>query len=113
MERPKVVCLIGSTRFRAEYERAFYDEEHAGRICLTCPCFKDDPCCKTPEDHERLDALHRAKIDLADEVYCINPLGYVGQSTMAEIAYATTKGKPIRYLFPHLMPGPQAEDTEP
>lgn len=64
--RPTVVCLIGSTRFRREYEGTFRAEEHAGRICLTVPCYKDDPCCKSPADHARLDELHRRKIDLFD-----------------------------------------------
>jgi hypothetical protein len=95
---PCVVCLCGSTRFRAAYERAFYEEEHAGRICLTAPCFKDDPCCKTPEDHARLDELHLRKIDLADEILVLNVGGYVGESTWREIAYARSQGKPIRWL---------------
>ncbi len=74
MTRPTITVLCGSTRFRTAFEKAFRDEEHAGRICLSVPCFKDDPCCKTPEDHARLDALHRHKIDVADEVLILNVL---------------------------------------
>jgi hypothetical protein len=96
--KPRIVCLCGSTRFRAAYERAFYEEEHAGRICLTAPCFKDDPCCKTPEDHARLDELHLRKIDLANEILVLNVSGYIGDSTRREIAYAQSQGKPIRWL---------------
>jgi hypothetical protein len=96
--RPTVVCLCGSTRFRELYARAFYDEEHAGRVVLSVPCYKDDPCCKLPEEQARLDALHRAKIELADEIYVINPGGYIGESTRAEIGYAIAKGKGVRYL---------------
>jgi hypothetical protein len=94
--RPKIVCLIGSTRYRHEYETAFYDEEHDGNICLTVPCFKDDPCCKRIEEQDRLDLLHRAKIDLADEIVLIAPKGHIGSSTAKEIEYATSKNKPIR-----------------
>lgn len=72
MSRPTVVCLCGSTLFRREYTQAFREEEHAGRICLTVPCYKDDPCCKTPEEQARLDELHLAKIDMADEVLVVN-----------------------------------------
>ncbi len=72
--KPIVVALCGSTRFRREYEIAFRREEHAGRICLTVPCYKDDPCCKTDEERSKLDELHLAKIDMADEVLVINPL---------------------------------------
>jgi hypothetical protein len=98
--RPTVVCLCGSTRFLEAYFRAFYEEEHAGRIALTVPCFKADPCCKTPEDHARLDSLHLAKIDLADEILVLNVGGYIGDSTRNEIAYATDQGKRVRYLEP-------------
>lgn len=100
MNRTKIICLCGSTRFRREYERAFYDLEHAGNIVLTVPCFKNDPCCKTPEDHARLDRLHLAKIDRADEVFVINVDGYVGRSTAREIAHCLAQGKPVRWLEP-------------
>lgn len=96
-DRPIVVTLCGSTRFRREYQRAFSEEEHAGRICLTVPCYKDDPCCKSAEDHARLDALHRHKIDISAEILVIAPGGYVGDSTRAEIAYASATGKRVRY----------------
>lgn len=96
--KPIVVCLCGSTRFRGEYAKAFYDEEHAGRIVLSVPCYKDDPCCKAAEDHARLDRLHLAKIDMADEILVINPGGYVGDSTRNEIAYARDARKRIRFL---------------
>jgi hypothetical protein len=94
--KPKVVCLIGSTRFRKEFERAFYNEEHAGRICLTVPCYKDDPCCKTLPEQVQLDTLHLAKIEMADEILCIN----VGESTRWEIDYCRKLGKTIRWLEP-------------
>ena len=95
---PKIVCLCGSTRFRRAYKEAFRQEEHAGNICLTVPCFKDDPCCKTEEERTELDRLHLHKIHLADEILVINPLGYIGESTRREIAHAEGLGKPVRYL---------------
>ena len=96
--QPKVVCLCGSTRFRREFEEAFRREEHAGNICLTVPCFKDDPCCKTVVEQAILDRLHFAKIDLADEVLVLNVDGYIGASTRIEIDYCREIGKPVRYL---------------
>jgi hypothetical protein len=105
--RPIVVCLCGSTRFRAEYERAFRDEEHAGRICLTVPCYKDDPCCKSTSAHVRLDKIHLRKIDMADEVLFINVGGYLGESTRRELSYAWRMGKRVRWLEPaHALPEP-------
>jgi hypothetical protein len=48
----------------------------------------------------RLAQLHRHKIDLADEILVINPGGYIGESTRAEIDYALQQNKRIRYLEP-------------
>jgi hypothetical protein len=93
----KVVALCGSTRFRQEYARAFSLEEHAGRICLSVPCYKDDSCCKSPEAHEILDTLHLRKIDLADEILVLDIGGYIGASTQSEIRYARNSGKVIRF----------------
>ena len=45
----------------------------------------------------RLGALHRAKIDLADEVLVVDPGGYVGASTREEIDHARQQGKPVRF----------------
>ena len=45
-----------------------------------------------------LDDMHRAKIDLADEIYVINVGGYIGESTRGEIEYARKKNKPVNYL---------------
>jgi len=38
------------------------------------------------------------RLTLADEVYIVDPGGYVGESTRREIAYAESLGKPVRYL---------------
>lgn len=43
----------------------------------------------------RLGDLHRAKILLADEVLVVG--AYIGDSTRAEIAYARSLGKPVRF----------------
>jgi hypothetical protein len=42
-----------------------------------------------------LDALHKAKIRLADWVLVVGD--YVGDSTRSEIAYARSLGKPVRF----------------
>jgi hypothetical protein len=102
-DRPKVVVLCGSTRFWTEMAEANLRETVAGHVVLA-------PGCNLKERHElwadpqqaeqlkqRLDGLHRAKIRMADEVLVVNPGGYVGLSTLAEISYATSLGLPIRY----------------
>ena len=45
-----------------------------------------------------LDAMHRQKIDMSDEIYVINFGGYIEESTRAEIEYAKIKGKKVSYL---------------
>jgi hypothetical protein len=45
-----------------------------------------------------LDELMLRKIDVADQVFVIDPNGYIGNSTRNAIEYATQQGKHIRYL---------------
>jgi hypothetical protein len=45
-----------------------------------------------------LDDMHKRKIDLADEIFVINPGGYIGSSTRSEIEYAILTDKPVNYL---------------
>ena len=51
-----------------------------------------------PGTKEMLDDMHRAKIDMADEIYVINVGGYIGSSTRGEIEYALKTGKKVSYL---------------
>jgi hypothetical protein len=106
MNRPKIVCLCGSTRFGKEFQSANLNETLAGRIVLSIGCnmksdkelFKD----KSPEELLQikldLDELHKRKIDLADEILVLNVGGYIGESTKSEIRYARAHGKDIRLL---------------
>lgn len=93
--RPEIVCLCGSTRFRDDYTWAARWHTQAGRIVLTCHEFERN---LTDAERAAHDELYRRQIELADEVYVINPGGYVGESTRSEIDYARKLGKPVRYL---------------
>jgi len=103
--KPTIVCLCGSTRFRDVFEQVASAETVAGRIVLTVNEFGNDGHPEKahlrpvgPAEKERLDELHKRKIDLADEVLILNVDGYVGESTRSEIEYAQTYSKPVRYL---------------
>ncbi len=103
MTRPLVVCLCGSTSFMAEMAEANLEFTASGCIVLAPGCDLKQPHplwdndIKLAELKSRLDALHRAKIDLADEVVVVSDhTGYVGASTQAEIVYAEKLGKPVR-----------------
>ena len=104
---PLVVCLCGSTRFFKEFMLANFNETMAGRIVLSVG-FYPHSSEQAHGEHigisaaqkEKLDELHKRKIDLANEVLVINVGGYIGESTRSEIDYAIAHGKPVRYLEP-------------
>jgi len=100
MNRPKIICLCGSTRFYEAFRKANLEETLAERIVLSIGCdFKsDDNLGLTSLDKARMDELHKHKIDLADEVLILNVGGYIGESTRSELEYARKRGKRIRFL---------------
>lgn len=99
LDKPIVVCLCGSTRFKEAFEKALRDETLGGKIVLSVGLFGHlEGLDMNGETKKMLDNLHLRKIDLADEILVINVGGYIGESTSREIKYATVKGKRIRYL---------------
>lgn len=101
-----VVALCGSTRFWPELAEANVRETAAGRVVLAPGCDLKQPheLWATSGQAERLksalDALHLFKVAVADRVLVVNPGGYIGDSTRAEIAYAHRLGKPVHYTHP-------------
>ena len=99
---PEIVCLCGSTRFMDEFHSANWELTLAGYIVLSVGV------CKHAEHHgaealgqdvaEKLDELHKRKIDLSNFVMVLNVGGYIGESTRSEIEYAKSQGKMIVYL---------------
>jgi hypothetical protein len=73
-ERPKVVCLCGSTRFREAYEQASRRETLDGKIVLSVGLFGHQEAMDMGGPIKAmLDELHLRKVDLADEVLVIDP----------------------------------------
>lgn len=72
--RPRIVCLVGSTRWIEEYRKANLRETIRGHIVLSIGCDKktDDALGLTPEQIRQLDVLHLRKIELADEILIID-----------------------------------------
>src|ERR1017187_2449272 len=100
---PRIVCLCGSTRFVAEFNRQRKELTERGQIVLsievvTTQAREHDPQHADPAAKARLDELHKRKIDLADYVLVLNVDGYIGESTRGEIEYAEEHGKPVRFL---------------
>ena len=98
----KVITLCGSTRFKEEYIRAQKELTLAGNIVISVGLFGHQGDDEVWEEgvKEMLDEMHLAKIDMADEIFVINPGGYIGASTKREIAYASAKGKKINSMEP-------------
>ena len=96
----KVVTLCGSTRFKD----AFYDVQKKltlqGCIVISVGLFGHSGDDQVWQEgvKEMLDDMHKRKIDMAQEIFVINPGGYIGASTRSEVAYARAHGKGIRYL---------------
>jgi hypothetical protein len=97
----RVVTLCGSTRFEAEFAEVNQRLTLDGCVVISLGMFRLPGYDWTvdPEDMRgRLGRLHLQKIRMADEVYVVDPGGYLGESTRREIAYAESLGKPVRYL---------------
>lgn len=96
----KVITLCGSTTFEAEFVEVNQRLTMDGCVVISLGMFSlPDGADHDRSDLERrLGALHFQKIRMADEVYVVDPGGYVGASTRREIAYAESLGKPVRYL---------------
>ncbi|RPK66020.1 hypothetical protein EES44_12640 [Streptomyces sp. ADI96-15] len=105
---PRIVVICGSTRFMAEMNEADLRETAAGRIVVKPGCDMKSPHAlwsdpvEAKEVKARLDELHRAKIRLADEALVVGD--YIGDSTRAEIAFARSLGKPVRFTHPEVDP---------
>jgi len=104
--KPKIIVLCGSSRFVQEMAVCAWlleKTEHVIAMGLhLLPHWYPD----CPDDHlaehegvsEDMDNLHLKKIDLADEIFVVNCLHYVGRSTTREVLYAMGKGLPLRWF---------------
>ena len=103
----KVITLCGSTRFKNEFLSAQKKLTLEGNIVISVGLFGhsgDSEVWESMDEgtltktKEMLDDMHKAKIDMADEIFVINVGGYIGDSTRSEIEYAKKRGKMISYL---------------
>ncbi len=100
----KVITLCGSTTFEAEFAEVNQRLTMEGCVVISLGMFSlpnlpdYDWTADSSDLKGRLGGVHFHKIRMADEVYIVDPGGYVGESTKREIAYAESLGKPVRYL---------------
>ena len=96
----KIITLCGSTKFKDEFIAEQKKLTLEGNIVISVGLFghSGDSEVWSEATKEMLDDMHKRKIDLADEIFVINPDGYIGASTRSEIEYAIKTNKPVRYL---------------
>jgi hypothetical protein len=100
----KVITLCGSTAFEAEFAAVNQRLTMDGCVVISLGMFSlpdlpdYDWTADSADLRGRLGRVHFQKIRMADEVYVVDPGGYVGESTRREIAYAESLGKPVRHL---------------
>ena len=99
----KVITLCGSTRFKDEFYEVQKRLTLEGNIVISVGLFghSGDDEVWTEGTKEMLDDMHKAKIDMADEIFVINVDDYIGTSTKSEIEYAKAHNKKINYLVEH------------
>ena len=96
----KIITLCGSTKFKEEFIAEQKRLTLEGNIVISVGLFghSGDNEVWSESTKEMLDDMHKRKIDLADEIFVINPSGYIGASTRSEIEYAESADKPVNYL---------------
>ena len=94
----KVITLCGSTRFKDAFMETQKRLTLDGNIVISVGENMDDGTLTATK--AMLDDMHKAKIDMSDEIFVINVDGYIGDSTRSEIEYAKMTGKTVRFLEP-------------
>lgn len=93
--RPEIVCICGSLRYAKDMRVVGQSLALAGFIVLM-PAEIDGPI--TAEQKAALGELHLRRIELADRVEVVNRGEHHGESTLREIAYAESLGKPVTFV---------------
>lgn len=95
----KVITLCGSTKFKDDFIREQGRLTLEGNIVISVGMFSgSEEKVLSSETKAMLDDIHKRKIDMADEIFVINKVGYIGESTRSEIEYAKKTNKKINYM---------------
>lgn len=98
------ITLCGSARFEDKFKEMNERLSLAGHVVYSLAIYPSDKGGEknwyTPEQKERLDAIHLEKIDASDGIYVIAPGGYIGESTQREIDHARKTKKKVFCAYP-------------
>ena len=105
---PKIITIIGSTRYINEMSIIGWEFEKQGHIVLnprllppTYERNENDDGGHTAESEgvkEIIDRTYLHKVAMADEIFVVNINGYIGESTCNELNHAIKLNKKIIYL---------------
>ena len=92
--QPEVICLVGSTSQKEDFERANEKLTLRGYVVLSVGVFR--PELQSGPEKEMLRQIHRRKIEISDVVAVIRKRdGTVGEHVREEIAFAISRGKKV------------------
>ena len=102
---PKVITICGSSRFiEIMAVCAWLLETREAAITMSLHYLPRwyrnvtaDHMAEAEGVSEDMDELHLKKITISDEIFVVNPGGYIGESTSKEIEFAGKSGRRIRY----------------
>lgn len=96
----RVICLIGSTKYKTEIQSKAAELTLDGYIVLPLTVFsKSDNVSLSESQISMLKDMIRKKIDISDEVYVVNPKNtIIGENTQEEINYALNNNKKVTYM---------------
>lgn len=97
-----IITLCGSAKFENHFKHFNEVLTYAGHAVFSLAVYPSDKngvqYWYDEAQKQRLDQAHFQKILASDAILVLNPLGYVGPSTLNEIWYATQHSKPIYCL---------------
>lgn len=98
----KIITLCGSTKFKDDFINIQKKLTLEGNIVISVGLFGHSGDIEAFDNNTKamLDDMCKRKIDMADEIFVVNPYGYMGKSTKSEIAYAIKTGKIINSIVP-------------
>ncbi len=102
--QPKIVTVIGSTKFINEMSVIGWEYEKIGYIAFTprllplSYIMKREHVAESEGVKEIIDKTYLKKVEMADLVFVCNKNGYIGESTSKELVHAINHNIPIEYL---------------
>lgn len=96
----KIICIIGSTKYKSEIQSKAAELTLDGYIVLPLTVFSHSDNLSLSEGQiNMLKDMIKKKIDIADEVYVVNPKNtIIGDNTLEEINYALNNNKKVTYM---------------